>query len=78
MFLDISVIALDCVALAPGFFVGPGSSKPTDSSSVFTVRRVTRVVVQGLGGGFAGVTGPSDRSLQRGGQVVEVLLELSA
>ena len=49
------------------FLVGSGGSKALDSCSVFVARRVARAVVRGLRGGFAGVTGPSDRSLRREG-----------
>ena len=62
--LDGPATALDRVTLASSFFfVGFGGSKTSGSGSVFTARRVAR----GFGDGFAGVTGPSDRSLRREG-----------
>jgi len=63
--LDGPAIGLDRVAGC--FLAGSGSSKALDSGSVFAARRVVRMVVRDLGGGFAGVTGPSDRSLRREG-----------
>ena len=57
--------ALDRVAGC--FLVGSGGSKASWSGSVFAVRRVVRALVRDLGGGFAGVTGPFDLSLRRGG-----------
>jgi hypothetical protein len=66
--LDGPATALDRVARARGFsFVGSGSSEASGSGPVFAARLVVRTVARGLGGGFAGVTGPSDRSLRREG-----------
>ena len=66
--LDGPAAALDRVVLAPGFFfAGSGSSRTSDSCSAFATRLVVRAAVRGLGGGLAGVTGPSDRSLRRDG-----------
>jgi hypothetical protein len=67
--LDGPAVALDRVALACGFFfVGFGSFGALGSGSTFAAARlVVRVAVVGFGGGFAGVTGPSDRSLRREG-----------
>lgn len=67
--LDDPAAALDRVALAPGFFLaGSGGSRDSGPGSPPAVgRRVARAVVRGFGGGFAGVTGPSDRSLRREG-----------
>lgn len=60
--------ALDRVALTAGcFFLGSGGSTFSDACSAFAARRVVRAVVRDLGGGFAGVTGPADRSLRREG-----------
>ena len=63
--LDGPATALDRVADC--FLVVSGSSKVLDCCSVFTACRVVRAVVRALRGGFAGVTGPSDRSLRREG-----------
>ena len=66
--LDGPATVFDRVALASGFFfVGSSGSRTLGSGSTFAVRRVARVVARGLGGGLAGVTGPSDRSLRREG-----------
>ena len=63
--LDGLAEALDRVVLVPGFFVG---SKPAVfDSALARARRVVRTTVRGFRGGFAGVTGPSDRSLRREG-----------
>jgi hypothetical protein len=67
--LDGPVVALDRVVLASGFFfAGSGSSKTSVAGSTPTAaRRVVRAVARDFWGGFAGVTGPSDRSLRREG-----------
>ena len=65
--LDGPATALDRVALTSVFFVGSGGFGTSGSSRTFVVRRVIRATVRGFGGGFAGVTGPSDRSLRREG-----------
>lgn len=67
--LDGSAAALDRVDLVSSFFFrGSGGFEASDSDSIFAAaRRVIRVVVRGFGACFAGVTGPSDRSLRREG-----------
>ena len=62
--LDGPATVLDRVALGSDFFsLGFGGPEISGSCFAFAARRVVR----GFGGGFAGVTGPSDRSLRREG-----------
>lgn len=64
--LDDPAAALDRVVLASGFFGGSGWTL-CPGLPFAAGRWVARAAVRGFGGGFAGVTGPSDRSLRREG-----------
>ena len=65
--LDGPATALDRVSRVADFLGSGGSEIPGSGSLIAAARRVVRVVARVLGSGFAGVTGPSDRSLRRAG-----------